>query len=204
MNKEIYEKIVIFGCGGHSRSVADIALANNPNVLLIFVDSNAQLNETIYGFPVVKENTNVSLPVFLAIGDNKRRMEKYEELACALFISIVSSKAHIGHGANLDSGCFVGNYSHIGPEVHIGRNTIINNAAIVEHEVKVGNHCHIGPNATISGRCEIGNLVFVGVGATIKDYVKVCSNVTIGAGATVVKNIEHSGRYGGTPATKIK
>lgn len=201
---EIHKKIVIFGCGGHSRSVADIALANNPEVALVFVDSNARENETIYGFPVVKECTDDTLPIFIAIGDNKNRMEKFEELTGSSFLSIVSSKTHVGHGAYLDVGCLIGNYCHIGPDAHIGKNTIINNAAIVEHEVKIGCHCHIGPNATISGRCEIGDLVFVGVGATIKDYVKVCSNVTIGAGATVVKNIEEPGVYVGTPATRIK
>ena len=198
------KKIAIYGCGGHSRSVADIALANNPEVSLLFVDCNARESETIYGFPVVTESTDDTFSRFLAIGDNNKRMEKFNELGGVGFISIVSSKAHIGQGAYLGEACFVGNYCHIGPDVNIGKNTIINNAAIVEHEVKVGCHCHIGPNATISGRCEIGDLVFVGVGATIKDYVTVCANVTIGAGATVVKNIEVPGVYIGTPAVRMK
>jgi len=201
---EIHKKIVIFGCGGHSRSVADIALANNPDVLIVFVDVNAKDGETIYGFTVVKEYSDDSLPVFIAIGDNKNRKQKFEGLDGVTFASIVSSNAHIGRGAVLGEGCFVGNYCHIGPEVRIGDNTIINNASIVEHEVKVGCHCHIGPNVTISGRCIIGDLVFVGVGAKIKDYVKICSNVTIGAGATVVKNIDVPGIYVGTPAIRIK
>jgi UDP-N-acetylbacillosamine N-acetyltransferase len=200
----LHKKIVIIGCGGHSRSVADIVLANNPEALLLFVDHNARENETIYGFPVVKESPTEYLPIFLAIGDNKSRMSKFEELAGAQFISIVSRNSHIGHGAIVGAGCFVGNYCHIGPEAQIGKNTIINNAAIVEHEVKVGCHCHIGPNATISGRCEIGDLVFVGAGSSIKDYVNVCPNVTIGAGATVVKNIEEPGVYAGKPARRIK
>lgn len=204
MKNKNFEKIFLFGCGGHSRSVVDIALTNNPAVSIVFVDPNARENETIFGFPVVKEYLLGGLPIFLAIGDNKIRMEKFEELSFANIISIVSSKSHIGYGAYLNVGCFVGNYCHIGPDVHISENTIINNGAIIEHEVKIGRHCHIGPNATISGRCEIGDSVFVGVGATIKDYIKVCSNVTIGAGATVVKNIDKSGVYVGTPAKRIK
>lgn len=203
MDSEMYEKIVLYGCGGHSRSVADILLVNKPRISIMFVDKNARASETIYGFPVVKESPDDTCHIFIALGDNKARKEKYEELAGAHIVSIVSKNAHIGYGACLNAGCFVGNYCHIGPEASVGENTIINNGAIVEHEVKIGSHCHIGPHTTISGRCEIGDLVFVGVGATIKDYVKVCSNVIIGAGATVVKNIEEPGVYVGTPAKRI-
>lgn len=197
-------EIALFGCGGHSRSVADLLLANNPNVLLVFIDVNAREGETIYGFPVVKEYPSDNLPVFLAIGDNMLRKAMFEEISITNLISIISCKAHIGFGAFLDVGCFVGNFCHIGPDVIIGKNTIVNNGAVVEHEVKVGCHCHIGPNVTISGRSKIGDLVFVGVGATIMENVSICSNVTIGAGATVVKNIEEPGVYIGTPVKRVK
>lgn len=194
----------MFGCGGHSRSVADVVLANEPGTSLVFVDPNARENEVIYGFPVVSELTVGNEPVFLAIGDNAKRREKLEELETVNLVPVVSSKAHIGHRARVEAGCFIGNFCHIGPETVIGRNTIVNNAAVVEHEVVVGEHCHVGPNVTISGRCRIGDEVFVGVGATIKDYVNVCSNVVIGAGATVVKDIVEPGTYVGTPARRIK
>lgn len=197
-------RLILFGCGGHSRSVADIVLANESEASLVFVDPNARENESIYGFPVVRELAVGDEPVFLAIGDNARRREKLEELGMVNLVSVVSARAHIGHRARVGAGCFVGNFCHIGPEAVIGRNTIINNAAVVEHEVVVGEHCHVGPNATISGRCRIGDEVFVGVGATIKDYVTVCPRVTIGAGATVVKDISEAGIYIGCPARKLK
>lgn len=201
---ERYKELVIFGCGGHSRSVADIILASQPLVSLSFVDPYARENETIYGFPVIKEFVIGDSPVFIAIGDNAGRKEKIEELGDVNLISVISEKAHVGYKAIISAGCFVGNYCHIGPEAVIGKNTIINNAAVVEHEVKIGSHCHIGPNVTISGRCKIGDMVFVGVGSTVKDYVSICSNVIIGAGATVVKNISEPGTYVGCPVRKIK
>jgi len=42
--------IIIFGCGGHSRSVTDVILLNDPETLLVYVDDNARENETLYGF----------------------------------------------------------------------------------------------------------------------------------------------------------
>ncbi len=201
---ERYKELVIFGCGGHSRSVVDIILANDPLASLVFVDQNARENETIYGFPVIKGIDVSERQVFIAIGDNASRKEKFYELGEVNSISVISAKAHIGYKANINTGCFLGNFCHIGPEAMIGTNTIINNAAIVEHEVKIGSHCHIGPNATVSGRCKIGDLVFLGVGATVKDFINICSDVIIGAGATVVTDIIEPGTYVGCPARKIK
>jgi sugar O-acyltransferase (sialic acid O-acetyltransferase NeuD family) len=197
-------KIIIFGCGGHSRSVGDIILLNDPDAALLFVDDNAREGEKIYGFDLVKKAPDDGSPYFLAIGDNQKRKSRFEEVGDFGLVSIISRTAHLGWQSVVGKGCFVGNFCHIGPETVIGEDTIINNAAIVEHEVKIGRHSHVGPNSTISGRCRIGDLVFVGVGATIKDYINVCSDVTIGAGATVVRDIVEPGVYVGTPARKIK
>lgn len=198
------QKLTIFGCGGHSRSVADILIANQPKVSITFIDSNAAENEYIYGFPVKKDWLMDDTPVFIAVGDNRKRKEKLDELGNITLVSIVSSKSHIGYGADLGIGCFVGNYCHIGPSTQIGKNTILNNAAIIEHEVKIGEHCHIGPNATISGRSNIGDLVFIGAGSVVKDYITICDHVTIGAGSTVINNITEPGVYVGTPVKRIR
>lgn len=197
-------EIIIFGCGGHSRSVTDVILQNDPEVSLIYIDGNARENETLYGFEVVKKFPVADNPCFVAIGDNAKRMAKMIEIGSANIISVISAKAQVGFKSKIGRGCFVGNFCHVGPEAVIGEGTILNTASVIEHEVQIGDNCHIGPNATISGRCKIGNLVFVGVGATVKDYVSICSNVTIGAGATVVKDIGELGTYVGTPARKIK
>ena len=196
--------IVIFGCGGHSRSVADIILLNDPDARLLFVDGNARPGEKILGFDLLKEPPEGDFPLFLALGDNAKRKEKYEEMGAENLISVISRTAHVGRGATVQRGCFVANFCHIGPEAVVGANTIVNTAAVIEHEVRIGSHCHIGPNATISGRCVIGDLTFVGVGATIKDYVTVCPRVMIGAGATVVADITEPGTYVGTPARRIR
>lgn len=197
-------KIVLYGCGGHSRSIADIILMNDPETLLLFVDDNARDNEKLFGFDVVKHAPSAVDPYIISIGDNHKRKIKLAELGESKLVSVISKYAHLGFNSSVGKGCFIGNFCHIGPDVVIGENTIINNAAIVEHEVVVGCHCHIGPNVTVSGRCKIGDLVFVGVGATVKDYITICSDVVIGAGATVVKDIVEPGIYVGTPAYKLR
>lgn len=202
--KELRKKIIIYGCGGHGRSVADVLMIINPSVSLVFIDDNAQVDEHIYGFKVCREYQVFDEQVFLAIGNNEERKRKFEQVERKNIISVISSTAHRGYGSIIDIGCFVGNFSHIGPEAVISCNTIINTASVIEHEVTIGAHCHIAPNATISGRCTIGDLVFVGVGAVVKDQISICSNVIIGAGTTVVKNIVEPGLYFGNPARRIR
>lgn len=197
------KEIVIFGCGGHSRSVVDVLLSYQPNSSLLFVDEGAKADEFLYGFSVVRTSDLKENPYFFGIGNNEKRQKKFEEIGPSRLISIISPKAVIGWKAQLQTGCFVGNFAHIGPEVLVGENTILNNSCVVEHEVMIGKHCHIGPRAVISGRCKIGDRVFVGVGAVIKDFITICSDVVIGAGAVVVKNISEPGTYVGCPAKKL-
>ena len=197
-------KIVVFGCGGHSRSVVDVLLSVRPDASVVFVDANARDGEQIFGFDVRRHYDLTNESIFLALGDNVERKELLVTLGDQNLISIISNSAHLGRCSRIAPGCFLGNFCHIGPEAVIAKNTILNTASIIEHEVTVGAHCHIGPNATISGRCRIGDLVFIGVGATVRDKISICSEVIIGAGATVITDINEPGTYVGTPARKIK
>lgn len=195
--------ILLYGCGGHSRSVTDILLANDVRTNICYIDENARDGELLYGFKVLARWQGPKPPYFLAIGDNAMRQKLFREIGSSGLISVISGKAHVGHHTLISPGVFIGNFCHIGPEVVVGINTIVNNGAIIEHEVSIGEHSHLAPNVAVSGKCKIGDLVFIGVGASVKDNIEICSNVIVGAGATVVKNITVPGVYIGTPACKV-
>lgn len=195
-------KLVIVGCGGHARSVADVYLLNNPNAEIVFVDENAKDGEKILGFFVLKTYEIKDEKVFVAIGDNEKRADELKKYSNAE--TIVSKTAQIGKEVILDKGVFVAHQAHIGVGSKIGEGTIINSSALVDHEVQIGKNCHIAPNTTICGRCSIGDNVFFGAGATVIDKIKITDNVIIGAGSVVVKNINDKGTYVGNPARKIK
>lgn len=192
--------LYIIGCGGHARSVAEVALSNNVASDIIFVDANAQENEKILGFPVIKELPLNAEKVFVAIGNcqlRKKISEQYD------LISIISTDAYLGVDCTIGKGCFIGQKTYIGPEVIIGDGTIINTGAIIEHEVVIGEFCHVAPNSVICGRTKIGDNVFIGAGSTIIDKLFVCSNTCFGAGSVVIKSINEKGTYVGSPVRKI-
>lgn len=199
--------LVIHGCGGHARSVADVAIATSVRNL-VFVDQHARTGERLFGFDVIKTFTPENFfdcRHIVAIGDADKRTEIFRaltQLGCT-FASLVAPDASIGIEARLGFGIFVGRGAHIGPQASIGDNSIINTHALVEHESSVGNNCHIAVNATIAGRCAIGDRVMVGAGATVIDGTRICADVIVGAGAVVVKHIELPGTYIGIPAVRV-
>lgn len=197
------DDLIIYGCGGHARSVAEVALHNGKE-RLVFVDSEAKTAETIFGFPVVASFRDDNASIIVAIGDNHRREAVFARVSPQRCESIVAGDAYLAREVTLGYGGFVGHGAYVGPGAAIGVNSILNTRCVIEHETRVGAHCHIAVNATVAGRCKIGDFVTLGAGATVIDNISICSNVYVGAGATVVKNIDSPGLYVGVPARKIK
>lgn len=203
-------RLCIIGCGGHARSVADVALAGGFGDL-VFVDPLARPDERIYGFPVTTpvDFDNLGMPVVafvIGLGDNAARESSFRAL-CARWpdaaARIVAPDAHVGRAAQIGDGAFVGYAAHIGPSAAIGDNVIVNTRAVVEHESVVGAHSHIAVNAVLLGRTRVGERVLVGAGAIVLDGVSVASDVTIGAGAVVAADIHVPGTYAGVPARPL-
>lgn len=196
------DRLVIIGCGGHARSVADVYLLNNPNDDIIFVDKNAKDGEKILGFPVLKEYNITTEKVFIAIGDNNKRAEafkKYKKIC-----SIISKNAYIGRNVKIGTGVLIAHNAHIGVGSEIFDNTIINSSVSIDHDCIIEENSHIAPNSTLCGQVKIGKNVFVGAGSTIIDNISICDNTIIGAGSVIHKNIDQAGTYIGDDNRKIK
>ncbi|MDB4048721.1 acetyltransferase [Luminiphilus sp.] len=200
------DTLVIFGCGGHAHSAADLALECGFSAL-IFVDEKAIANETILGFPVVKNETNLPKHsrIFFAIGDGYRRERLREELPIQKWTveTLISPGAHVAKSVTIGEGSFVGHGAYVGPGARVGQHCIINTGAVVEHESTVGDFSHISINAAVAGRSEIGKHCFLGANSTVLDGKSICNNTTVGAGAVVITNLSRSGTYVGVPATEV-
>lgn len=200
-------KLIIFGCGGHARSVINAIISNGKDIDILFVDNNAKPDEKIMGFPVVYDcGLCRDWNYIIGIGDNNKRRKLYNDLLNGQkgkCVSIVSCMAYIGEETEIGIGTFVAPYAYVGPQVKIGNNTIINTGSIIEHEAIIGSHTHVAPHATICGRSRIGNNVFCGASSTVINNISICDNVTVGAGAVVIDNITEKGTYVGVPARKV-
>jgi UDP-N-acetylbacillosamine N-acetyltransferase len=200
--------LLIFGFGGHARSVADVAVAAGIGELC-FVDPAVREGEHFLGFPA-KSAWESPLPdgwaVFPASGDNRLRQKQ-----CTLFdaagwqiATVIAPNATTGMGCTIGRGTFIGHHAHVGPAADIGQGCIINTGAIVDHESSVGEFSHVSVNATIAGRSRVGRFNMIGAGATVIDYIEVTDEVVVGAGALVRRSIAEPGVYVGSPVKKLR
>jgi sugar O-acyltransferase (sialic acid O-acetyltransferase NeuD family) len=200
------KSLVLLGCGGHARSVADVALSAGFETLL-FVDENAKPGEIILGFPAqcAMPASRDGWEYMPCAGDNRRRAAQIRQLAAAELplATVISPTATVGAEATVSGGCFVGHHAHIGPSANIGAGCIINTAAVVEHECVIGECSHIAVRGCVAGRSRLGDGVFLGAGAVVIDSISVASNVIIGAGGVVVAAIHSPGSYVGVPVRRI-
>jgi len=200
--------LLVFGFGGHARSVAEVAIASGI-VDFCFVDINALENESFLGFPVIKQ-WDGDLPegwlAFSAVGDNVLRQQDCELIKSLGWplATLIAPSAITGVGSTIAEGCMIAHHAYIGTMASVGVACIINTGAIVEHESKVGDFVHISVNATIAGRSAIGDYSFIGAGATVIDGINICKEVTVGAGSVIIRNIDESGVYVGSPACLMK
>lgn len=201
-------KLLLYGFGGHARSVADVALSCGYTSLL-FVDAQARPGETFAGHSVVStfKHLEGNWPHAIAASGNAEiRQKQCDELAAQSFhlVSVLSPLSSIAHNSEVANGSFVGHHAHIGPCARVGRGTIINTGAVVEHDSSVGDFAHVSVNATLAGRSCLGSFSMLGAGATVIDGVSIGDHITIGAGSVVIRNIESPGVYAGSPCRSIR
>lgn len=198
------KKLYLIGAGGHAKSVLDIlwAMPSFPYSIELIDDYSTQtirdlpLHKTI---PLLEKDDRL----FIAIGDNQIRKNKFEQFDPNLFYSVHSSEAYLGYGVSLGYGVLIAHHVHLGPEVVIGNNTIINTGALVEHEVHIGQHCHIAPSVSIAGQVKIGDEVMIGLGSKVLNNVEIASKVKIAAGSVVTQSLLNPGLYMGVPARLV-
>jgi sugar O-acyltransferase (sialic acid O-acetyltransferase NeuD family) len=202
--------LLILGCGGHARSVADVALAAGYR-RLVFIDDNARPGEQVLGHPVQRE-----LPPTLpdgwewiaATGDNRLRQHQLvaageRDWLAGSLATLIAPTATIGAGARIGAGSFIAHHAHIGPLATVGAGVIVNTGAIVEHDCVVGDCAHVSVNATVAGRSRVGARCFICAGSTVIDGIVVGDDITLGAGAVAIGSLNTVGTYVGIPARRL-
>ncbi|MCE1191513.1 MAG: NeuD/PglB/VioB family sugar acetyltransferase [Acidovorax sp.] len=202
------DKLIIFGFGGHARSVGNVALSQGFRHL-IFVENTARSGENFLGHRVVPSLEEVDASwVFAhaASGDGLKRKAQCEQIVDSglILLAVVSPSSSIGVGSVIGEGSFVGDMCHIGPMAQIGTGCILNTGCVVEHECIVGDFTHVSVNSTVAGRSRVGRLSMLGAGSVVIDGVSISDRITVGAGSVVTRDIVEPGTYVGAPVKKIR
>lgn len=194
---------LVIGAGGHARVVGALLYANGVNIRG-YLDANfvSGKQEIIKYAPLLGHPEDIQAyaadlhEIYIAIGDNRRRREIFEQLTTAGYelpalvhpSALIESDCAIGKGAQVCLGAI------LATEVTIAEGVIVNSGSSVDHEGKVGAFSHIAPGAILAGRVTVGREVFVGIGARIAQGLHIGDGAVIGAGAIVLKDVAPGAR----------
>ena len=203
--------IVIFGCGGHGRVVADtLKVARAP--LAGFLDDRPPAS-VIGEVPLLGDRGCLEEPEFLksyeiliAIGETRLRrqlallvLDHGGRLARAIHPSaVIASDVFIGEGTVIMAGVVINTGSRI------GRFVIINTGATVDHDNAIEDGVHISPGCHLAGNVVCRADAFIGTGASIIPRTEIGMRAVIGAGAAVISDVPSDVLAVGCPAVVKK
>lgn len=206
--------VLVFGCGGHGKVVADAALAAGVRVLGFADDDPKWRGDAILGLPVLAIGieaaaalcTTNSADLVLAIGENRQRALVFDKaLALGMrMATVIHPSAVVAKSASLGAGTVVFAGAVINPDCRIGDDVIVNTTASLDHDNVVGMHAHISPGAVLGGTVSIGVGTHVGIGVSVRNNVTIGAWSVIGAGAVVVGDIPDDVVAYGVPARTIR
>ena len=199
------KKIIIIGCGGHSKILIDIILSLNNYEIVGFYDDN--IIGLFYNYPIfgkVNEIVNDSECYYIiGIGNNKIRKFIFEKYNFLNWDTLIHPNSIISRNATIKKGSVVCAGSVIQTEVIIGENCIINTNCNVDHESLIGNHSSICPGSVICGRVIIEDFCFIGANSTIIEKLQIGYGSIIGAGSVIIRNVLPNSKVVGNPGKII-
>lgn len=204
--------LLILGAGGHGKVLADTAQATGNWSEICFADDLFPELTTVNELPVICELAGVVKlrerfqELAIAIGDNQRRLDVYNEFADQGFDFpvLVHPSAYVSPAAILGDGCVVFANAVVQASAELDVACIVNTAATVDHDNKLGKAVHLSPGTHLGGDVRIGSCSFLGTGVSVIRGVSIGDHVIAGAGAAIVNDIPAHSRVAGVPAKPME
>lgn len=141
-----------------------------------------------------------------AVGNAKVRRQIIEKLSNGgvRFATIVDPSVILSKSVSIGEGTIICAGTIATVDISIGKHVIINLDCTLGHDDVIGDFVTIYPSVNVSGNVVVGECCELGTGAQIIQGKKIVKNTIVGAGAVVIRDINESGTYVGSPVKKRK
>jgi acetyltransferase EpsM len=199
------QAIIVYGGGGHGKSLIDLLRALGTYKLAGVVDDGLPAGEMVLGLPVLgggeilpelfARGVRLAANAVGGIGDVSVRIKVFQKLAQAGFAcpAVAHPSAVIEPSAALSAGVQVFPHAYVGSDAHLGYGVIVNTGAIVSHDCLLGDYVNVSPGAMLAGEVQVGSGALIGMGVTINLGVRIGAGARIGNGATVKTDVPEKG-----------
>lgn len=209
MNK----KILLFGSGGHCKSVLDSLLELNEYNEIGIIDKKENLRKSVINIPIIGSDEDLGSLykddykyAFIAIGSESIREKLFNLVIKAGFEIpiIMDASAKVSVNASVEKGVFIGKNSVVNSGAVINKGAIINSGAIIEHDCNIGEFSHISPGAVLAGEVTVGKSTKIGLNASVREHIVIGDNTIVGMGSVVLQNISSNVVAYGNPCREVK
>lgn len=206
-------KLLLFGGGGHCKSILDCIISQGQYDDIGIVDYNT--NASIMGIPIVgtdddiidlmSSGWNEGFVAVGSLGDTSLRRKLYQRIKNAgLFVpTIIDSSAVVSKNTIIENGVFIGKNVVINAGCRIGTCAILNTGAIVEHDCSIGCFSHISSGTVMCGGVSVGADAHIGAGSVVRQGINIGGSSLIGAGSVIVKDIPDNVKAFGSPCKVV-
>jgi sugar O-acyltransferase (sialic acid O-acetyltransferase NeuD family) len=193
--------IVIFGAGGHAKTIMEMVMQIGLHKIAGIVDDNIAAGTQVMGIKVI--GTRSILPMLLdkgvklaangvgGITDINIRIRIFDYLRDGgfSFPALIHPRAVVEPSAKIGDGVQVFANAYVGTEAVLSPMCMVNTNAVISHDCKIGSYTHIAPGALLAGNVVVGERTLLGMGVTTAIGIKIGSGVRIGNGAILLADV---------------
>lgn len=193
--------LLVFGAGGHAKSVVEMIMANGKFRLAGIVDDNIPAGTRVLDIPVL--GPREILPQLVERGLTKAangvggiidinirvKLFHFMEESGFTFPPLLHPRAAVEPSASIGDGVQVFANAYIGSSAVLQARCMVNTNAVVSHDCSIGSYTHVAPGALLAGHVQVGERTLVGMGVTTAIGIKIGSHVRIGNGAILYADV---------------
>ncbi len=193
--------ILIYGGGGHGRTLIDLLRTQSSFTVAGVVDRGLEPHTVVGGAEVLGGDEALEALVAAGIGlaangvggiaRSADRMEAFERLVAAgfSFPTLVHPRAVLEPGATIAEGAQILALSYVGSQSTVGFGCIVNTSAVVSHDCDLSDYVNISPGALLAGGVRVGKAALIGMGVTVNVGVSIGERARVGNGAVVKADV---------------
>lgn len=195
------ESLLIYGGGGHAKSLIDLMRACGGILIAGIVDDRLPAGRDVLEVPVLgrgdrlaeysRRGLHLAVNAVGGIGDIAPRLAVFDKLCAAHFTcpTLIHPRAYVESSAAVGDGCQVFFNAYVGSDTRVGFGCIVNTGAILSHDCVLGDYVNISPGAILAGAVIVEERTLVGMGVTVNLGVHIGAGARIGNSAVIKSDV---------------